>query len=124
MLGSDATDIQKYMKMEERPVVDKKQSEFSLKKMIKRLHIKEPAQHVLAILGKRYPGDPKAFSRSGLSGVWDRERAGQRMKLKQPDTWERTLSQEGNKASTWEKLIGIVKRNHTQAFRYTRINIC
>lgn len=35
-------------------MVDKKQSEFSLKKMIKRLHIKEPAQHVLAILGKRY----------------------------------------------------------------------
>ncbi|XP_038859161.1 telomerase protein component 1 [Salvelinus namaycush] len=105
MLGSDATSLQKYLKMEERPVVDKKQSEFSLKKMIKRLHIKEPAQHVLAILGKRYPGDPKAFSRSGLSGVWDRERAGQRMKLKQPDTWERKLSQEGNKASTWEKLI-------------------
>ncbi|KAM9458628.1 telomerase protein component 1 isoform 1-T2 [Salvelinus alpinus] len=105
MLGSDATNLQKYLKMKERPVVDKKQSEFSLKKMIKRLHIKEPAQHVLAILGKRYPGDPKAFSRSGLSGVWDRERAGQRMKLKQPDTWERKLSQEGNKASTWEKLI-------------------
>ncbi|KAK6310921.1 hypothetical protein J4Q44_G00189760 [Coregonus suidteri] len=104
MLGSDATNLQKYLKME-RAVVDKKQSEFSLKKLIKRLHIKEPAQHVLAILGKRYPGDPKAFSRSGLSGVWDRERAGQRMKLKQPDTWERKLSQEGNKASTWEKLI-------------------
>lgn len=35
-------------------VVDKKQSEFSLKKMIKRLHIKEPAEHVMAILGRKW----------------------------------------------------------------------
>uniref|UniRef100_A0A8C2CVQ4 TROVE domain-containing protein n=1 Tax=Cyprinus carpio TaxID=7962 RepID=A0A8C2CVQ4_CYPCA len=84
---------------------DTKQSEFSLKKMIKRLHIKEPAEHVMAILGKKYPSDLKAFSRSGLSGVWERERAGKQMKLKQPDTWECKLSQEGNKAATWEKLI-------------------
>lgn len=34
-------------------VVDKKQSEFSIKKMIKKLHIKEPAEHVMAILGKK-----------------------------------------------------------------------
>lgn len=34
-------------------MVDKKQSEFSIKKMIKRLHIKEPAEHVMAILGKK-----------------------------------------------------------------------
>ncbi|XP_010888175.2 telomerase protein component 1 [Esox lucius] len=105
MLGCDAHVLQKFLKMEENTVVDKKQSDFSLKKMIKRLHIKEPAQHVMAILGKRYPSDLKAFSRSGLSGVWDSKRAGQRMKLKQPDTWERMLSKEGNKASTWEKLI-------------------
>uniref|UniRef100_A0A8C1N922 TROVE domain-containing protein n=1 Tax=Cyprinus carpio TaxID=7962 RepID=A0A8C1N922_CYPCA len=88
-----------------RTAMDKKQSEFSLKKMIKRLHIKEPAEHVMAILGKKYPSDPKAFSHSGLSGVWERERAGKPMKLKQPDTWECKLSQEGNKAATWEKLI-------------------
>lgn len=34
-------------------VVDKKQSEFSMKTMIKKLHIKEPAEQVMAILGKR-----------------------------------------------------------------------
>lgn len=34
-------------------VVDKKQKEFSIKKMIKRLHIKEPVEHVMAILGKK-----------------------------------------------------------------------
>ncbi len=36
-----------------RTAKDKKQSEFSLKKMIKRLHIKESAEHVMAILGKK-----------------------------------------------------------------------
>lgn len=34
-------------------VLDKKQSQFSLKKMIRRLHIKEPADHVMAILGRK-----------------------------------------------------------------------
>uniref|UniRef100_A0A8D3AEY2 TROVE domain-containing protein n=1 Tax=Scophthalmus maximus TaxID=52904 RepID=A0A8D3AEY2_SCOMX len=86
-------------------VVDKKQNEFSMKKMIKRLHIKEPAEHVMAILGKKYPADLKAFTHSGIKGAWDRERSGQRMKLKEPETWERLLSREGNKAATWEKLI-------------------
>lgn len=86
-------------------VVDKKQSEFSLKKMIKRLHIKEPAENVMAILGRKYPSDAKAFTLSGIKGEWDRERAGKRMKLKEPETWERLLSREGNKAQTWEKLI-------------------
>ncbi|KAM7400175.1 hypothetical protein PAMA_004735 [Pampus argenteus] len=85
--------------------VDKKQSEFSMKKMIEKLHIKEPAEHVMAVLGRKYPADVKAFTRSGMKGVWDRTRAGQRMKLKQPETWERLLSLEGNKAATWEKLI-------------------
>uniref|UniRef100_A0A8C2K428 TROVE domain-containing protein n=1 Tax=Cyprinus carpio TaxID=7962 RepID=A0A8C2K428_CYPCA len=93
------------LESQNRTAMDKKQSEFSLKKIIKHLHIKEPAEHVMAILGKKYPSDPKAFSRSGLSGVWERERAGKPMKLKQPDTWECKLSQEGNKAATWEKLI-------------------
>ncbi|KAA0719495.1 Telomerase protein component 1 [Triplophysa tibetana] len=93
------------LRSEERVAVDKKQSEFSLKKMIRGLHIKDPAEFVMAILGKKYPSDAQSFSRSGLSGVWDRERAGERMKLKQPFTWERKLSQEGNKAATWENLI-------------------
>ncbi|XP_046882661.1 telomerase protein component 1 [Hypomesus transpacificus] len=99
----DVPTLQKHLS--KRVVVNKKQSEFNLKTFIKRLHIKEPAQHVMAILGKRYPGDMKAFTHSGLTGTWERERAGQRMKLARSDTWERKLSQEGNKALTWEKLI-------------------
>ncbi|XP_057189566.1 telomerase protein component 1 [Triplophysa rosa] len=105
LLKMDPSILQKYLRSEQRVAVDKKQNEFSLKKMIKRLHIKDPAEFVMAILGKKYPSDAQSFSGSGLSGVWDRERAGERMKLKQPDTWERKLSQEGNKAATWEKLI-------------------
>uniref|UniRef100_A0A3Q3B4J1 TROVE domain-containing protein n=1 Tax=Kryptolebias marmoratus TaxID=37003 RepID=A0A3Q3B4J1_KRYMA len=89
----------------DRAVVDKKQSEFSIKKLIQKLHIKEPAELVMAILGRKYPSDAKEFNRSGIKGAWDRERAGQRMKLKEPQTWDRLLSMEGNKAATWEKLI-------------------
>ncbi|XP_074545467.1 telomerase protein component 1-like [Halichoeres trimaculatus] len=108
LLRSEKTILSKFLQVEgstEAVVVDKKQSEFSLKKMIKRLHIKEPSEHVMAILGRKYPADMKSFSKSGMKGVWDRERAGQRMKLKEPETWERLISLEGNKAATWEKLI-------------------
>lgn len=36
-----------------RQAADKQQDKFSLKKMIERLHIKEPAEHVMAVLGRR-----------------------------------------------------------------------
>jgi hypothetical protein len=32
-------------------------------------------------------------------------KAGQRMKLPTPETWETLLSEKGNKSSTWEELI-------------------
>ncbi|XP_068460550.1 telomerase protein component 1 [Clinocottus analis] len=106
LLRSNESMLKKFLQQESsKTVVDKKQNEFSLKKMIRKLHIKEPAEYVMAILGKKYPADPKTFIRSGIKGSWDRERAGQRMKLKVPETWERLLSLEGNKAATWEKLI-------------------
>nr|XP_046265032.1 telomerase protein component 1 [Scatophagus argus]XP_046265033.1 telomerase protein component 1 [Scatophagus argus] len=106
LLRSEASLLSKFLQLEgSKVVVDKKQSEFSMKKMIKRLHIKEPAEHVMAILGKKYPADLKAFTHSGMKGKWERERAGQRLKLKEPQTWDRLLSLEGNKAATWEKLI-------------------
>ncbi|KAG7220866.1 hypothetical protein INR49_031318 [Caranx melampygus] len=105
LLRSDASILTKFLQVESKTVVDKKQSEFSIKKLIKRLHIKEPAHHVMAILGKKYPADAKAFIHSGMKGEWDRERAGKRMRLKEPETWERLLSLQGNKAATWERLI-------------------
>uniref|UniRef100_M3Z351 Telomerase associated protein 1 n=1 Tax=Mustela putorius furo TaxID=9669 RepID=M3Z351_MUSPF len=83
----------------------KKQPRFTLKKLVQRLHIREPAQHVQALLGYRYPSSLQTFSRSRLPGPWDSSRAGKRMKLPQPETWERELSLRGNKASVWEELI-------------------
>uniref|UniRef100_A0A8D2AMB6 Telomerase associated protein 1 n=1 Tax=Sciurus vulgaris TaxID=55149 RepID=A0A8D2AMB6_SCIVU len=83
----------------------KNQPRFTLKKLVQRLHIHEPAQHVQALLGYRYPSNLQLFSRSGLPGPWDSSRAGRRMKLSRPETWERELSLRGNKASVWEELI-------------------
>ncbi|XP_034009134.1 telomerase protein component 1 [Trematomus bernacchii] len=106
LLRADTSLLEKILNVKDgKAVVDKKQSEFSIKKMIKKLHIKEPAEYVMAILGKKYPADANIFNRSGIKGSWDREKAGKRMKLKEPETWERLLSREGNKAATWEKLI-------------------
>ncbi|XP_048211653.1 telomerase protein component 1 [Perognathus longimembris pacificus] len=87
--------------------VPKKNSQprFTLKKLVQRLHINKPAQHVLALLGYRYPSNLQQFSRSHLPGPWYSSRAGQRMKLSRPETWERELSLRGNKASVWEDLI-------------------
>ncbi|KAH0505878.1 Telomerase protein component 1 [Microtus ochrogaster] len=78
---------------------------FTLKKLVERLHIHEPAQHVQALLGYRYPSTLELFSRSHLPGPWDSSRAGQRMKLRRPETWERELSLRGNRAGVWEELI-------------------
>ncbi|XP_054421609.1 telomerase protein component 1 [Pteronotus mesoamericanus] len=83
----------------------KKPPAFTLKKLVQRLHIREPAQHVLSLLGYRYPSNLQAFSRSRLPGPWDASKAGKRMKLSPPETWERELSLRGNKAAVWEELI-------------------
>ena len=64
----------------------------------------------------RYPASAKQFIHSGLKGEWDRKKAGLRMKLEQPVTWERLLSQQGNKAATWEQLIGL-SQTHAHAHK-------
>ena len=78
---------------------------FTLKQLIRKLHISEPAEAVMGLIGKKYPEDRDEFRRSKLQGVWDEERAGKRMKLPTPETWETQVSSKGNKASTWEALI-------------------
>lgn len=59
----------------------------------------------MSIIGKKYPSTQEDFAKSGLPGNFERERAGKRMKLPVPETWETLLSAKGNKASTWEELI-------------------
>ncbi|XP_053558207.1 telomerase protein component 1 [Bombina bombina] len=83
----------------------KPKDKFSLKSLIQRLHISKPAKHVMCLLGCRYPKDLHSFSRSGLEGPWQSDLSGRRMKLKQPETWERELSQKGNTGPTWEGLL-------------------
>lgn len=46
------------------------------------------------------------FYKCRLPGQWEEEKAGKRMKLPVPETWETQVSLKGNKASTWEGLIG------------------
>jgi telomerase protein component 1 len=79
---------------------------FTLKQLIRKLHIKEPVEHVLCLIGKKYPDDLESFYESKLPGTFDETRAGKRMKLPTPETWETQVSLKGNKASTWEELIG------------------
>ncbi|XP_077996822.1 telomerase protein component 1-like [Glandiceps talaboti] len=78
---------------------------FTLKQLIRKLHITAPVESVMSLIGKRYPEDNDSFRKSGLSGEWDPDRAGKRMKLPTPETWETQVSLKGNKASTWEDLI-------------------
>eukprot|EP01129_Flabellula_baltica_P005804 TRINITY_DN2127_c0_g1_i1.p1 TRINITY_DN2127_c0_g1~~TRINITY_DN2127_c0_g1_i1.p1 ORF type:complete len:2266 (+),score=515.97 TRINITY_DN2127_c0_g1_i1:47-6844(+) len=77
----------------------------TIKQMVRDLHIKEPSFPVMCILGKKYPLNDREFRSSGLSGSFEAEKAGSRMKLPVPETWETLLSEKGNKASTWEELI-------------------
>ena len=52
-----------------------------------------PAQHCLWVIytdyvDYRYPEDLESFYQTRLPGTWDAERAGKRMKLPTPETWE------------------------------------
>eukprot|EP00731_Ephydatia_muelleri_P016594 Em0009g1018a len=82
-----------------------KRLSFTLKQLVRKIHISEPVEHVMCLIGKSYPEDPEAFRRSRLPGTWDQDRAGKRMKLSTPETWETQVSLKGNKAGTWEELI-------------------
>lgn len=76
----------------------------------------------MEFVSSRYPSDLKTFTHSGLTGAWNRERAGQRMRLKEPNTWEQLLSREGNKSATWEKLIGMRRNASLQTVALTKLH--
>jgi telomerase protein component 1 len=59
---------------------------FTLKRLIRQLHISEPVEHVWCLLGKRYPETSELFYQSRLPGVFQAERANKRMKLPTPET--------------------------------------
>lgn len=78
---------------------------FTLKQLVRKIHISEPVEYVMCLVGKKYPEDAETFRKSRLPGLWDQDRAGKRMKLPTPETWETQVSTKGNKASTWQSLI-------------------
>jgi len=56
--------------------------QLTLKNLIRTLHIKDPGYEVMALLGKNYPNSEEQFRHSRLDGMWDKEQAGKRMRLK------------------------------------------
>jgi telomerase protein component 1 len=90
----------------DRPLNDSsKPTLITLKQLIRKVHISEPAEFVMGIVGKKYPTTPEAFKKSGLQGEFNPSLSGRRMKLPTPETWESLLSAKGNRHSTWEELL-------------------
>jgi len=54
----------------------------------------------------RYPSVLEEFYQARLPGTFDDSKAGKRMKLPVPETWETQVALKGNKATTWQDLIG------------------
>jgi len=90
---------------EEKSKSNEKPKMLTLKQVIRKVHVSHPAEPVMCILGKRYPMDEEKFLKSGLNGEFQKERAGKRMKLPTPETWETQLSAKGNKHTTWQELL-------------------
>ena len=92
----------------------------TLKNLIRTLHIKDPGEYVMGILGKNYRKSEEEFKKTRLDGAWDESRAGQRMKLATAITWETELSAKGNNAEAWEGLINARKLPYMAALRNLR----
>ncbi|GBL79077.1 Telomerase protein component 1 [Araneus ventricosus] len=102
---------------------EKKASEtkgFTLKQLIRLLHLDSPANEIMCLIGKKYPETAEAFRKSKLPGIWDSRRAGQRMKLPVPETWETQISAHGNKPEIWEQLIDHSKLPYMAMLRNLR----
>eukprot|EP00760_Papus_ankaliazontas_P035890 PhM_4_TR8069/c1_g1_i1/m.102276/K11127/TEP1; telomerase protein component 1 len=83
----------------------KKKPAFTLKTLVRTLHISTPVENVMCIMGKRYPMTRSEFDESGLPGDFDVLRAGKRMKFPVPQTWETQISAQGNIAEVWQTLL-------------------
>ncbi|VDP52318.1 unnamed protein product [Schistosoma mattheei] len=93
---------------------------FTIKELIRRLHISRPKFNVMCVLGKPYPSDSTDFIRMGLEGDWDSSKAGTCMKFPIPVTWETELSVNGNNSDSWSKLITLNKVPHMAMLRNLR----
>lgn len=93
---------------------------YTLKQLIRQLHISQPVENVMSLIGKRYPSSFEEFVQMKLPGLYDSDRAGKRMKLPTPETWETQISLHGNKAAIWEKLIDNKKLPYMAMLRNLR----
>jgi len=59
-----------------------------------------------SLIAARYPATLDKFYEARLPGTFDDSKADKRMKLPVPETWETQVALKGNKASTWQDLIG------------------
>jgi telomerase protein component 1 len=85
-----------------------KEKKLNMKSLIRLCHVKSPAESVMSVLGKRYPASQDVFADSSLAreGLeFKEDRAGKRMKIPTPVTWETELSAKGNKAEVWEYMV-------------------
>jgi hypothetical protein len=97
-----------------------KQRSYTLKQLVRQLHVCKPVENVMCLLGKKYPANFEEFIKSKLPGLFVSERAGKRMKLVTPETWETQVSMKGNKASVWEQLIDNKKLPYMAMLRNLR----
>jgi len=81
--------------------------QLAMKRLVRLCHIHEPADTVCALIGVRYPASEEEFKATSLAATaaFDPSRAGKRMKIPTPVTWETELSARGNSAQVWEELI-------------------
>ncbi len=60
--------------------------------LIRKLHISEPVNAVMSLIGKKYPGSLEEFYASHMTGNFNPDMCGKRMKLPVPETWETQVS--------------------------------
>nr|XP_040576707.1 telomerase protein component 1-like isoform X3 [Lepeophtheirus salmonis] len=65
---------------------------FNIKRLIRLLHIHHPQKFVMCLLGKKYPKSEDEFKKLKLRGKFQPEKAGKRMRLQIPFTWETQVS--------------------------------
>ncbi|CAH8536159.1 unnamed protein product [Heterobilharzia americana] len=90
---------------------------FSLKYLVRKLHISKPVNTVMCILGKLYPSDSAEFIQMSLEGEWDASKAGLRMRLPGNSTWKKELSISSEKLShstILQNLESIITSNISQ----------
>ena len=127
----DEYQLAKYNKKAKGPVVENEATDeereeimrgrdFDLKRLVRLLHISDPASLVMGVLGKKYPTSSEQFRLTRLDGVWDSSRAGNRMKLTTPQTWETQVALRGNKPEVWQELIDNKKLPYMATVRNLR----